>query len=359
MKRALALGAVFTVLGLTQPAADNGRIPVFAPRVINRPGHYVVTRDISATAGSVVLIRANDVTLDLNGHTLTLPTGTDAIILIDNTLATRGVTIRNGRLVGGINAIVTPFLGHPSQVRLEDLEIANCSGTAVIFFDPESVEITRCHVHDGGAGISAQASSTQFVGRILNNKVERVGSFGILLLGLLSGEVSGNVVTDIGSASVGVAGIQIYGPGVPGTESGAVIVARNVVSTLPGGSDDDGMIILENSPGDLILDNVVTNCGGDGILVRGDQTRVEGNIVSGNGGDGIRIVSAGAGGSWNHLEGNQTQGNGSCGIHFETSGAHVYRNNIVGGNGIVPGLCNGGGTNTNAGGNWCDGVLCP
>ena len=360
MKRALALGAVLTVLGLTQPAADIGRIPVFAPTIISRAGHYVVTRDISATAGVVIEIRANDVTLDLNGHTLALPAGPDPIILIDTTLATRGLTVRNGRLVGGSNGIDTPYPGHPFRVRLEDLEIANCSLTAINLFEPESVEITGCHVHDvGSAGMSVHEDSALCVGRILNNTVERAGGFGMVILGLLSGEISGNVVTDIGSATVGVPGILVYGSGLPGTQSGAVLVAHNVVRTLPGGTDDDGIVILENSPGDLILDNVVTNCGGDGILVRGDQTRIEGNLVSGNGGHGIRIGTAGSGGSWNHLEGNQTQGNGGCGISFETSNAHVYRNNIVGGNGVVPGLCNGGGANTNAGGNWCDGVLCP
>ncbi len=41
-----------------------------APTTITAPGHYVLTRDISAASGPVLDIQADGVTVDGNGHTI-------------------------------------------------------------------------------------------------------------------------------------------------------------------------------------------------------------------------------------------------------------------------------------------------
>src|SRR4030095_7331838 len=94
-------------LGGTQVRSNEGRVPIFEPTTIVDPGHYVVTRDFVAP-GTAITIAANDVTLDLNGYTLTGPVscaGDPHVIVVDTATATRGIVIRNGRLINGCAGI--------------------------------------------------------------------------------------------------------------------------------------------------------------------------------------------------------------------------------------------------------------
>jgi len=72
-------------------------------------------------------------------------------------------------------------------------------------------------------------------------------------------------------------------------------------------------------------------------------------MVSRNGSHGINIYPAAV---RNHLEENQVQDNGLCGINFGDPGVgdHIYRNNTLRSN-PGGGVCGGGGTITDAGGN--------
>ena len=64
-------------MALTAPQKKNceeciGCVRVSGPIVIEEPGCYYVTNSISAASGDVIVIRANDVSLDLKGHTVGL-----------------------------------------------------------------------------------------------------------------------------------------------------------------------------------------------------------------------------------------------------------------------------------------------
>src|SRR5262245_40090047 len=82
----------------TAPLADEGRIPVFQSTTISSPGHYVVTRDIVATVGVAIAIQADNVVLDLNGHTISEPFAQPVIFVIGTS---NDVTILNGKTSGG------------------------------------------------------------------------------------------------------------------------------------------------------------------------------------------------------------------------------------------------------------------
>ena len=71
-------GVLSALLAASLCHADEGRIPIVGPVTINAPGHYIVTRDFSYPSGNGILIRSNNVTLDLNGFTITGPACTGA-----------------------------------------------------------------------------------------------------------------------------------------------------------------------------------------------------------------------------------------------------------------------------------------
>ena len=78
MKRSTALMLMIgcLVLVTTVTLAGDGQIDIATlPYTISQPGSYVVVKDLtlSTTGADGITITANNVTLDLNGHTLTGP----------------------------------------------------------------------------------------------------------------------------------------------------------------------------------------------------------------------------------------------------------------------------------------------
>jgi hypothetical protein len=79
---------------------------ITAPKIITVPGSYILANDISGTSGiAVIEIQASDVTLNLNGHTIT---ATGAGITIDEFVGNNtgnatlvNAHVSNGRIVAG------------------------------------------------------------------------------------------------------------------------------------------------------------------------------------------------------------------------------------------------------------------
>ena len=344
------LALLLAPLGVPGPRADEGRIPIYKQTTITAPGHYVVTRDFSFSSGTGVFIKADNVTLDLNGHTITGAPGANVVIRIDTAFATRGIVIRNGRLISGSNGVFSEATNRLS-IRIEGVEVGGPTNSGINITAAASVEVLNCYVHDVATfyGIRSVGVTGSFTGTVSNNTVDNVAQYGILLDGLVGGEVRRNVVTNYGSASVNAAGINLFATSLAWGAGGS-LVEGNTVTAFPAGTDDDGIRIGTSSPNNLILSNVVNGCR-YGITSTGDGTRIERNLVSNSGIHGI-LAGSGATGSFIHVEENQTQANlgaGSCGIRFDNS--HVARNNNVRNN-TVAGVCNGVlGTNTDGGGN--------
>ncbi len=353
------LGLAFAVLLATFGApgleADEGSIPIVKQTIITAPGRYVVTRDFSYATDAGVLIQANNVTLDLNGHTITGSVGcggaNPANVWIDSALATKGIVIRNGRLVSGCNGIVSSTTSRVS-VWIERVEVSGPQNTGIFLGAVESLDLHDSHVHNVGSfsGIQVSGSTAAFQGSISDNIVEHIPQTAITITGMVAGEVRHNVVSDYGSDGSGQDGIVLTA-GALAWGAGGNLVEGNTVSALPSGIDDDGIRVNDASPSNLILNNVVKGCR-HGIFSYADGTRIERNVVSSNNTNGILIGSGGTG-SFNHLEENQTQANtgaGACGIRFQNGNGHVFRNNNLRNN--TTGVCNGTlGTNTDAGGN--------
>lgn len=127
------------------------------PFTAGTPGHYYVTRDLTATGAGVdgISVTAGHVTIDLAGFTLHGGAGTDDGIVV--TGAGFNVSIRNGALEGwdgdGIDALgVSP--GIISDITVKDvLGVGIAGGSQVI--------VQNCSVVDaGGTGIQVGGNSS-------------------------------------------------------------------------------------------------------------------------------------------------------------------------------------------------------
>jgi hypothetical protein len=320
--------------GSSQILADEGRIPLFKPTVISQPGHYILIKDITYTAGSIFDITTGNVTLDLNGRTLTGGSSFPIIRFLPG--PTGSVSIRNGRLVG--SGIATDFFAAPRTVRFENLDLNNGSINFTLSdpgFDP-IVDVVGCRLVNGG--ITAIHDPGSVVAHIVDNSIQ---GGDIYLQHSRNSVIAGNSVRN---GNIEVAG------GLGGNQ-----VRENSVS----GGGPFGIAVKTysfdaNSGNSSVVGNVVANSG-TGIWVSANYARVAENVTSQNSSDGIAITdSVGNLTLGVHLENNQSNGNGGCGIRFTSETGHTFRGNNVRDNGVsgIAGACGGDlGTNLDAGGN--------
>jgi len=353
-KLLVALALLIAPLGLA--TAAEGRIPLLSlpgpPYVITQPGHYYLTRDIGGTPAAVVRIQSDGVTLDLNGFTVSGPTSfvdTTIDINLSSPANLRGITIRNGRTFGGAYGVRA--FGTKGRIRVEKVEISGSRDG--ISLDADHAEVIDCHVHDlvtvGGApggGIAVLA----YGGRIIDNMVQNTPGTGISALGLRGGEIRRNIVRNFGAAMPGAWGIKIDDDAFePGNTNGAVL-ADNVVSGLPGGTDDYGIWVRGTDH--TITGNAASYNGRDGILIQGPYNHIERNVTNRNGANGLGFAILYP---HNFVVANQSQGNTGCGINVNGAST-IYRDNLFAGN-TGGNVCTGPGIN--AGGNYCNSALCP
>ena len=145
-KTPLLLCAFAALLALpASPAiADEGRIPIYGPTTITAPGHYVLTRDIVSTTNPVILIQADDVTLDLNGRMIS--SGSTLNYLVQIADGNTNVSIRNGRLSGGNYGIYYTSTVARTRVRIENVEVQGTNSSAIYVFGAEFVEVVGCRI---------------------------------------------------------------------------------------------------------------------------------------------------------------------------------------------------------------------
>ena len=138
-----------------------------APFLINQPGSYYLTTNMSVTAGAVIGFLTNDVVLDLNGFYVKGGSGIFVGASVTNLTVRRG-SIRNssGRGVG--------FAGIPN-CRVEDVTVVGCGGNAIEVGDNAAVR--RC-VMDGNNGFGVVATGISGANVVVEDCVIRSNTFG-------------------------------------------------------------------------------------------------------------------------------------------------------------------------------------
>lgn len=166
--------ALSAVAGYSQPGQGTRFIGVAGPTVLTEPGNYMLTTGatVSSSSGAGITIMSSNITLDLNGQTIS-GTGTGAGVRV---VGARNVTVKNGIIEGAMIGVMTI---NSSNVRIEGLMIRGSMGAP-----PEA-----------GIQMVATANSVVVNNQILNTAlgifVRGSGSFG--------NRIEGNTITQMGS----------------------------------------------------------------------------------------------------------------------------------------------------------------
>ena len=171
--------AAIDALAANSNSGLNGRTPIpaqSATYTISAPGNYVLTGNISVTSSNGININATNVTLDLNGFTITSTAAASTGAGITISTNSHGITVRNGSIrsdVGGAGFLYGISLNHgePSlginptcdEVILEDLKVvvaSTSSGFAIARYNsgaesaPHAVVVRRVIASCGGRGFA-------------------------------------------------------------------------------------------------------------------------------------------------------------------------------------------------------------
>lgn len=299
---------------------------ISGPTTIRQSGCYYVTRDIAGTGNEVIRIQANHVTLDLNSHTLSIPTAVanKYVVLIDPGFS--GIVIRNGTLSGGTSGVFQDSTAgaNRSRLRLERLTIEAYGYQGIRLTGMEQVDLLDSRILS--TGFNGAVIST-FAGQFLRNTFRCADSNALFLSGLHGGLIQGNQLSlECDAVGIGVSG-------------SANIIEGNTIHVHGVG------IAISDGSGNLVLNNVVSDSFVGGIRVRSDDCRVAGNIVRNCAGGGIAVE-----GSRNLIEDNVFSGQtNGYGINFISGANNAYRNNMLRGN--PSGAVHDPFGNTDAGGN--------
>lgn len=252
----LALVVSTTLLGLAGEARASHQ-----PSCGETITHSVtLTGPVGPCPGDGIIIGADGITLDLNGHSISgLPgvpqvQGTGAGVLVENHT---GVTVKNG---------------------------------TVQFFDGGVV------LRQGGDHTLTGLEVTANVGTLVSQWGEGIG-----LWESDGNTVDGNVVSLNGP----YAGIGLYGDLTINGSDDNIVKNNEVVTNLTGPTEVIGIRLEPYAEGNMVADNTVTGSRLDGIAVFFGSTGndITGNTISASGRDGVRL--------WDRTSGNTVSGNTS------------------------------------------------
>jgi parallel beta-helix repeat protein len=243
-------------------------------------------RDLVNCPGDGLVIGADNVKVDLNGHTLD---GDGSGIGIANVDGHDGVQVRDGKVQEFSIGIV---LRDTANGKLRKVNVRNNTGDGIALEDSRG-------------------------NRIEDSRATGNGSDGITLY-----RSTGNRIEENSTAGNEAHGIVLE------TESNGNRVDANRVYD----NHSDGISIAVNSSGNYILSNRVRrNSGSVGIFVVFDsnENRVRKNVIEENGGGGILVMDADA----NKIEKNRSYANGRDGIQVDAaSGGTSLKENAANGN---------------------------
>jgi hypothetical protein len=314
--------------------ADESRIPISAPVptsttiVINTPGTYVLTRNITSNASPVISVLASPVRIDLNGRTITNNGAGNTMMLNDTT----DVVIVNGFLLGGQNGIFRPSFCC-GRLTVESVTIADTTSNAVKVAAMTSTAIRSSRIVN--TNTAATDLSAIFInggtGHIADNEIIGTTRTGIFLAsGVKSAQINNNIVRQYNTiASSSDSGIRV--------EAANSQVDHNTIE----GSGAGSCIALAEK-GALAGSNNVSGCT-YGFVVTSRADFIHNNVIRGHA-YGIFLIGPEA--SENLLDDNQIQGNTSCALYCDQGTNNAYRNNMMKGNTSVicgAGFIDGGG----------------
>lgn len=237
--------------------------------------------DVGPCVGDALIVAADDVTLDLGGHTVS-GAGTGAGVRVARHT---GVEVMNGTIEGFHTGLVLDEAdgNHIWSLTLRD----NLrQGITVAGSDANVIEKNSILDNDGDAirlGLSD--------GNVVRKNVAIGNVFGI---GVADGS-DGNLVEKNSLSATDVFGIAVFS-----NATNNRVEKNDVLGTLLG----DGITVASDSSGTQITKNVASGNADDGIDVENQTTTVTANTANGNADLGIEAVPGTTDGGGNRASGN-------------------------------------------------------
>lgn len=236
------------------------------PFTITNSGSYYLTTNLTVSGGDAITIDANDVTLDLNGFTIssTASPASGTAVLI-NGFPRSNITIHNGHIRGtttvsgsvfitggflrGVNATTTGI----ANVRVSDLNVMGVAGPGIsLATSTGNPLVERCTVSVcAGEGIRAELVKDCLVGAAGATAITAATAVNC------SGETVGTSGTPYGIAAttivencrgVAIAGIGLFGGNVSnsdGTSSTGIGLSASISATGCSGTSTSGPFGLQ------------------------------------------------------------------------------------------------------------------
>lgn len=380
----LAAGALLAALA---PAARASR-PVRVSCGATITADTKLANDLVDCPGIGIVIGADDVTLDLNGHTI----DGDGIVDFEGVQAIGHdeITVRGGAIRDFVEGVAVI---DARDVRLRDLSVANSRHVGVFADTTAQLEVQRSSFVDTAfAAIFVTRSDDVEIER---NLLSRNGA-GISVVDTAKAVVTGNVVTQNGFAAIQIEsdGAQVDRNRLSDTGLGMIVFASHTaitdntvadavgcipsgemcVSPPPGPCPDcvDGYgIWLEGGTANLIARNDVARTRVDGVRLGTfdpenptTDTVVRDNAVRDAAADGFSIATEGGDVSGSLLERNTATRSGDDGFDIRSAATTLTRNtanrNQDFGIEAVAGAIDGGGNRARGNGNplQCINVIC-
>lgn len=329
IEKGLAVIAVLLLFGFSlQPVAaeDKGIIPLTqldAGHTLTA-GTYLLTDDVSVPSGDVFVIGGNDVTINLNGHTLTNAASASGSHVINCTNFTN-FKIRNGRVVGGYHSIYLE--ASDADFLVEDVNISGFSNAGIYMYDSGATSYSRVVIRNNtmtGPGATAPSGACVIGfyangGLVENNQLNQCRG-GIYVAYSMNTFVRGNTATAslYGIGLQGDYSMKITGNSSTGNSYGIYMpsVQASEISgnTLSGSSQY--AIYATGSNYNSFVDNAGSGTGGTMMYIQGSGNTLLRNVASCNDPqNGITLD-----GSNNIIRKNRTPG--SCGINM-TGGNNI------------------------------------
>jgi parallel beta-helix repeat protein len=352
--------------------------------------------DLTKCAGAGIRIGADDITLDLNGHTTT---GKGKGSGVDNTAGHDGVTIEGGSIrnfaesvaiVGASDNLlrglslsdhrhVGIYVQDSSAIQIEHSSVVDTRFTGIFLLRSRDIRVEESFSsRNGWSGIVAQASHHI---AIEGNLVQDNSGWGIVLQETSESHVVANTTSnsEAGVALDAADANQVSNNLVSHNGDGIIVlgsantITDNQVAHASGCKKGCGYgISLDGGAGNLIAQNEVEGTMRDGIRIDAFLPEmatvdnvVSGNLISAANVDGFSIGTEGDGTvSGTLIEGNFAIGSGDDGFDLRRAAATLTSNTANDNHDLgieaMPGVIDGGGNKASGNGNplQCTTVFC-
>lgn len=263
------------------PVIPNVGVKINAlPKTISEPGFYYLGRDLQTDSDGII-IDADNVTLDLMGHTITGAGKASGNNKSGISIAGySNVEVRNGTITEFASRGVSATSGESN--RFVNLRIRQNGGIGIYTTGPDHL-ISNCHVaHNGGSGINstAQGEYDGFIAR--DNQVMSNGAHGIYTSNY-NAVISGNT-----AAFNGTDGIHTNGAATISNNTAYQNTANGIYSgygcSIIGNAARENGVGIYAGEGSVIKNNAVYGNTTSGIEAN-EVSLIQSNAVYGNGTD--------------------------------------------------------------------------